>query len=67
MKGCTAKQTKDGRREESDKYGTVGPRYVLVSLEVGITERMQEIRKQDGCVEMGVDVDWFRHLNAEYV
>jgi hypothetical protein len=45
----------------------IGPRYVLMSLEAGIAERVQKKRKQNGCVEMGMDIHWFRGLNIEYV
>jgi len=57
VKECTAKQAEDRRREKDHKYSMIGPRYIVVSLEIRITEGAQKKRKQDRCMKVGMDVD----------
>ena len=54
---CTAKQTEERGREKHHKYSMIGPRYVLIGLEVmRITERAQKKCEEKGCMKMGMDV-----------
>jgi hypothetical protein len=62
---CTAKQTEAGRREKGPKYSIIGPRYVLVNLEIRIAERAQKKGEQNRCMKMGMNVHWDQYINTE--